>query len=300
MVLPSEVVPPALGHWRSRSGVAWRTSMNTAETLYGVFAGHWRNFHAPGNLPLNSAEETALADGKRLFINWKPYPSGQNWAYTAAGSYDATLTSVAQDIENAIDTHALAPDDVWITFAHEPWDNLDNTVGSGWTATNYRDMWAKIGTAFTSVGVRTKCRFVWTIAHNESPHQADIPSLWPGDTLVDIVAQDPYIGPNGTPSDLPAKMISRVQWFRDNEDATHHWGPQSRPQVFAEYGADLNGPTGTEQHRADTIAAVQTNLSTLGGLNVVEMCFFDAGFGPISDPPAVDGAAYLALKQATE
>ena len=222
LVVNFEPIPakPKVGHWRNRpaDGGAWRDKMNAAETQFGTFQGHWRNFHPAGSLPLTTAEEQALADGKRLFIDWKPYPAGQTWKYTADGSYNATLDSVADDLK------AQAPREIWLTIGHEPENDLNEAV-VGWRSLDYRNMWAQVRARFNARGV-TNVKWVMTYMGFEN-HRPIMDDLWPGDSLVDIVGQDPYITKSRPAAELGQKMVDRLVWLRDNEATNRHWGPQS-------------------------------------------------------------------------
>lgn len=297
LVVNFEPIPakPKVGHWRNRpaDGGSWRDKLNAAEAQFGAFQGHWRNFHPAGSPPLAAVEEQALADGKRLFLNWKPYPAGQTWKYTADGSYNATLDSVADDLK------AQAPREIWLTIGHEPENDLNEAV-VGWRSVDYRNMWAQVRARFNARGV-ANVKWVMTYMGFEN-HRPIMDDLWPGDGLVDIVAQDPYINKSAPAAELGQKMVERLVWLRDNEATNRHWGPQSKPQVFPEWGCDLGGAAadrGTDQHRADCINGVKNRLLELGQLNLIELDFFDAGSNWLTST-GVDQAAYRSLKTVTE
>jgi glycosyl hydrolase family 26 len=275
LVVNFEPIPakPKVGHWRKRrtDGGQLAGHDDAAEAQFGAFQGRWRNFHPPGSLPLTAAEEQALADG----------------------SYNATLDSVADDFK------AQAPREIWLTIGHEPENDLKETV-VGWRSVDYRNMWAQVRARFNARGV-TNVKWVMTYMGFET-HRPIMDDLWPGDSLVDIVGQDPYIKKGAPAAELGQKMVERLVWLRDNEAANRHWGPQSKPQVFPEWGCDHGGETtdrGTDQHRADCITGVKNRLLELGQLNLIELDFYDAGSNWLTST-GVDQAAYRSLKTFSE
>jgi hypothetical protein len=290
---------PLIGHWRNQDADgAWRTRMDAAETLYGPFAGHWSQYFGAGSVPLGSSEIAAIADGKRLHVYWKPWST--NWAQVASGGRDTQLNAAAVSIAS------VAPANVWLSIHHEPENDVNNTAGSGFTYADYRAMWAQVRARFNANSV-TNVTWVMTYM-NSAAHPEHMIQLWPGDSLVDIVAQQTYIGKSGTPSLLPQKFINTCVYFQNNRDPAadppRSWGYLDKLQAVTEWGADLGGTAadrGTNQHRADTIAAVKDQLAVLKDTyNIQELRYFDAGSNDIDAPPAADGLAFQELKDASE
>jgi hypothetical protein len=284
-----------MGHWRkcgllpSPCTQHWLDAMNEAERNYGSFQGHWRNYHdSTSNVPLNADELTALDAGHRLFVNWKP---GGTWASTAQGAVDSQLHAVAHNMQAACSTKSFGA--CWITFWHEPEDNI-GASGSGMTAADYVAMWRHVASIFMADA--PSVLRVWTIM---GWNQTILPSLWPGDQYVQLVGQDPYEGYLDAPNVLANKMVNRLRWFRDTDSSLHHWGPQSKRQVFPEYGCSLFG-NDTADHTAACLKAVQAVLSTLVTLNLAEMDYFDARGDALAFPPSPDGAAYKTLKDTAD
>jgi hypothetical protein len=296
-----------LGHWRNRpsdAGLTWRQTMDAAEAQFGPFEGHWRNYKGVGSAgTLNTAEQQALVDGKRLFINWKPWTT--TWKQVADGLRDA-------QIQAAADSWAANCDDngeCWITFGHEPEDDIGG-AGSGMTIADHKAMFQRASTIFATRAPEVKV--VWTMMGFET-HQPKYPQLWPGAGYVDYIGHDPYVSCDGDPALMATRIVNRSVWFRNNLT-----GASNLPVVVAEWGADLGGndwacgtippgqtepgDRGTSQHRADAITGVRNRLPDIVNAGVIELDFFDAGsdYFSANNVTNVDTAAYEALKAATE
>jgi hypothetical protein len=291
--------PPKLGMYRNWDGTALDFDPNVtasdyaeltaARATYGAFAGHARQFYAPGQVPLNSSADQLLADGWSLFINWKPFPSGQGPGSTCAGGYNTQIDAAASDLK------AKAPAEIWVTLYHE-------ADGDGVNYADYRCMWRVVQARFRAAGV-SNVKWVMTYTGYEG-NQFEFDDLWPGDaasgTVVDYLGHDPYINKDTPAANLGPRMISRTQWFRDNASLVPQWA--TIPVVFPEFGCELEsqGGRGSDQHRADCYAGVRTALPQLASLGVKEIAKFDAVVGPTNNPPSVDGVAFQSLKTATE
>jgi hypothetical protein len=295
---------PLLGHWRNghpddnTEPEGWLARMEAAEETYGDFDGHWRNYHGPEDpLPMTGQEVAAAESGQPLHISWKPRPDGEDWAYTASGAYDDTIDQVMTDLKNH-----CGPD-CWLSIEIEPENKVDETPGSGYTSADFRRLWQRVAESRERVGA-DNVQLVWVLQGWEDwrPLYDD---LWPGNDVVDIVGHDPYIRKDQPPELLAEKMVSRTTWLVENSTPEHDYA--SKPFLIAEYGCDLNsdgdggdGARGTNEHRAACLEGVHGVLDELAGLGVIEMEYFDARSDWLNDPPAVDGQAYLELKQLTQ
>ncbi|MGP3988997.1 hypothetical protein [Streptomyces sp. 3N207] len=319
---PAETAPtraaqqelPVLGHFRNNHPAdrgTWGDRMRAAEGQYGPFAGHWRNYRPAGEEPLDDKptgddERAALAAGKQLHLSWRPYPDGQNWAYTASGANAQQLRSVMRRLQATCEQHDTCSD-IWLSIAHEPELDFRENCGeirpcAGYQYADFRGMWNEVAKARKAVGA-DKVRLVWIVQgwRNDKDFHAN---LWPGNDKVDVVGQDPYIM-QGTPAaELGERMVQRKGWFEDWSDEKHDYA--SKPHIFAEYGCDLEG-RGDAQHRADCIKSVRRSLPQIadhddpGEIRVVEMAFFDARTSRLEDAESSpDVKAYHALKDATE
>lgn len=286
---------PRLGHWRNShpedltTSPGWLPRMLRVEEAYGELAGHWRNYHAPGDLPMGDEEMAAAAMGKRLHLSWRPIPAGGTWASVYD---DATIDGVMRRL------HSFAGPDCWLSIEIEPENDVDETPGSGRTTADFRDLWHKVADSRARVGA-DNVSLVWVLQGFEK-FRPLYPALWPGNAEVDVIGHDPYIAKGADPNILAQKMLERTQYLIDNSTSEHDWA--AKPILIAEYGCDIGGKVdsrGTAEHRAAGLHAVQAVLDDLASLGVVELSIFDARSDWLEDPPSPDGAAYLALKQAT-
>lgn len=274
----------ALGHWRNQpaeSGAAWRTRMDAAEAQFGPFAGHWRDYLGVGSSgQLSAAHRQALADGKRLFINWKPWST--NWAQVASGARDPVIIPAAQSWA----APAGPAGDRWVCFGHEP-------ENDGGAPADFIAMFRRTATLFRQYAPAVK--IAWVCMGFDVPTSA---RYWPGAAYVDLLCHDPYITKGVAAAEMANRIIDRTGDLRQAlPDAA------GLPVVVAEWGPDLGGDLsterGTDQHRADAINGVRARLADIAAAGVVELCYFDARTDYLT-AAGPDAAAYSALKAATE
>lgn len=296
----AEVADPAplvvrLGHWRNRAGDPqdWRARMDATEAQFGVLAGHWRDYFGVGhNGKLGASHRQALSEGKRLFINWKPRAGGQTWADVAAGARDAVIVAAAQDWQAAFTALKLPAGALWVTWEHEPENDLGGT-GSGMTAADYVAMWRRVAGLWAQHApdvVRVCTYMSWTTG--------PLPGLWPGSPHVQTLGLNPYIRAGEPAAEMADRIITRSTNIRALLP-----GAAAMPVVITEWGPDLGGDMtterGTDQHRAAAIDGVRLRLAEIAAAGVVELDYFDARTDMLT-AAGVDQAAYRALKIATE
>jgi hypothetical protein len=305
---------PVLGHYRTHPGeTVWWDSVTAAENEYGAFSGHLRNYHAPGEEPLDGtteegkAERKAIQAGKKLHLSWRPYPKGGNWADVKGEQSGKQLRDVMRRLKSACGDGCT---DVWLSIVHEPeldWRDPDNcgevAPCEGFENADYRRMWQEVFEAREDVGA-DKVKLVWIVqGFREHWDKKLYKPLWPGNDKVDIVGQDPYIKATDKEDALGKRMIEGVERFQDESDPQHDFA--SKPHIFAEYGCDLGGEgtRGDAEHRGNCIDGVREALPEIVDIpnfTVIEMEFFDARSNWISDDnKSPDNQAYRDLKNAT-
>jgi hypothetical protein len=289
---PVNPVPAlTLGHWAGHGTGTWTQRVAAVEAKFGKFAGAQHVYWGVGSSGQLSAELKTWLDADpthKLFANWKPWLSGQTWRNLAGGARDSAIAAAA-------DTWAPYAGRVFVTIGHEP-------ENDGQPSADYVAMWQHIAPiiAAHAPGVAR----VWTMMGPFSGAGRDTAwytQWWPGAEHVDVIGHDPYIVAERVASQLPVNILNGASVLRALP------GASALPVIAAEWGADLGGNTapyptgdrGTDQHRADAIAAVQARLADLVASGHIMLIFYDAGSDYLS-ATGPDVGAYQSLKDATE
>ncbi len=138
-----------------------------------------------------NAETQQLADeGRVVFTNWKsPTSHPDDWARIAVGAYDADINKAAQRIIDFADP-------VFITFFHEPEDNIKKVAGDDIAkqdalVRDYANAFAHIVEVFDQAGADNAI-WVWNIQGWLGHQRLYEAGLYPGDDVVDWVAYNAY------------------------------------------------------------------------------------------------------------
>lgn len=297
---------PKIGHWRNKDlageTLTWRQYQDEAEAEFGAFQGHWADYISTGEAPpLQAAHLAAIAAGKLLHIYWKPWTT--TWANVASGGRDAHIDQGAASIAS------VAPVNVWLTIGHEPENDVNNTAGSGFTYSDYKNMWQRVRDRFNLAGV-TNVTWVFVSMGNQA-HPTELLNLWPGNGLVDINAPQIYIVCSAPATNLVDKWIAHFDWLETNRTTDRAWSYTDMPVAITEWNADhasgagcnTEPPTpyrGTVSHRAATLNDVTARLGQLEAYNCVELKIFDARYGFLKPRPSADAEAYAGLKTVSE
>lgn|GEM_PF-1299858 len=171
---------------------------------------------------------------RALFLNWKP--TDVSWADIAAGDpeTDAYLDELAQHIATQFDRP------MFFTVHHEPENDVVPEAGSGYTATDYADMFRhvverlRVGGADKLVTVMVYMAYLkWTA----EPWHGD---LYPGDDVVDWVGWDTYgySEPGHGFGDF-AELVNRVSGANPQWPGFYNWAAVTfpdKPLMIAEWG----------------------------------------------------------------
>jgi hypothetical protein len=181
----------------------------------------------------------AREPGKKrmLLLNWKP-EMGRTWAQVAAGdpTVDAAIDAEAKYLKSTF------PEKFFLGIHHEPEDEVKPAAGSGMTAKDYKAMYRHVALRLKADGVTNA---VFVMNYMGTPHWGSQPwfeDLYPGDDVVDWIAEDPYIfsenpvwgsgigrAVNRTAEDFP-KWPGFYTWA-----TTKHPG---KPIMLGEWGVD--------------------------------------------------------------
>ncbi len=214
------------------------------DALQGRSSGLLHYYHVgSATFPTPAEISSAHAAGKSavLMENWKP-ELGRSWAQVAAGdpAVDAEIDHEAEYLKgNYSDTFFLS-------IHHEPEDEVDPAPGSGFTAADYAAMYRHVVTRLRADGVTNA---VFVVDYMGSPKWGEhswFNDLYPGDDVVDWIAEDPYsFGSGGQWRTDFAGMVNRRDgspWpgFYTWATTTH----PGKPIMLGEWGVteDLANP----------------------------------------------------------
>jgi hypothetical protein len=180
-----------------------------------------------------TAEEAAIAaDGRLLFLNWKPLR--WSWAQVAAGAADSYLDRLAEHIETTF------PDPFFFTIHHEPENDVRSRPGSGWQAADYAAMYRHVVERLRARGVDNLVTVVAYMAYVPWNSRPWFPELYPGDDVVDWIAWDTYAysDPGYGHGDF-AEMMNRRSARYPDWPGFYNWATEqfpNKPFMLAEWG----------------------------------------------------------------
>lgn len=132
-------------------------------------------------------EEVAIAaEGRILFLNWKPYD--WSWAQVARGH--PTLESYLDRLAAHITETFTEP--FFFTVHHEPENDVQDRPGSGYQPADYAAMFRYVVEGLRARGVSnlvTVMNYMAYVPWNAKPW---FPELYPGDDVVDWIGWDSY------------------------------------------------------------------------------------------------------------
>jgi hypothetical protein len=151
-------------------------------------------------------------------------------------------------------------------------------------------MWHNVRTIFDAHGA-TNVIWVWIIM-GFSKWESIVPSLWPGNSYVDWVMWDPYVG---SASDTIVGSIQNgggYNWLLNNSDAIHNYA--SKPWGLSEWGIGINGWSPTVQKMADEFNAFNEALAAGQFPRLKVLLYFDSGSATlIQTDPAITACRNL-------
>lgn len=168
-----------------------------------------------------------------LFYNWKP--SGLTWRQVADGAADPYLKSLGAYMK------ANASKKFFLSLNAEMEDEVNQSAGSGQTATDFRDFFRHTTQVLRANGGTNAVTVMNYTGIEKWGTMSWFNDLYPGDDVVDWIAQDPYAF--GKPpvwlTDF-AGMVNRTS----NPSAWpgfYNWAAKNhptKPQMLGEWGVD--------------------------------------------------------------
>jgi hypothetical protein len=248
------------------------------------------------------------AHPRMLFLNWKPAVS--TWARIAEGdpSVDGYLDQLAGYIKSNFDRP------FFFTVHHEPENDVNESAGSGNTATDYRAMYRHVITRLRADGVTNLVSVMDYMAYAKWNTQPWFEDLYPGDDVVDWVAWDEYAYSdpgkygygdfaemmNRTAPDWPGFYTWAAVKFPTKPLMVGEWGvwesaanPDHKPDFFSSVGLEIqlfprvkalvyfdtpSAPTaGGRDSRVDSTPAALAAYRKLGNESVFQVDLSAAG-----------------------
>lgn len=167
-----------------------------------------------------------------LFVNWRPTIT---WRAVASGAADTFLRDLAAHIE------AVHPTPFFLSLHAEMESEVDPAPASGMTAVDFRNFFRHTVEVLRANGARS---VVTVMNYMGAPHWPAEPwfeSLYPGDDVVDWVAEDPYA------FGKPPVWLTDFAGLVDRPDPAGDWPGfytwatatfPGKPIMLAEWGVD--------------------------------------------------------------
>ncbi len=232
---------PSCGIWSGAApgpftGIAPEDALVDYEAKTGRTAGLFHVYHRGDELfPTASEIAKAREAGKprKLFINWK-VAWGTNWAAVARGEQDARIDKLAAYVKQNY------PEKFFLAIHHEPENDVDQTAGSGMTATDYAAMYRHTVQRLRADGVDNAVFTMIYMGFEEWGKKAWFNDLYPGDDVVDWIGFDPYV--NAKPGTYAYGDFSYLVNMTKDKAAWpgfYNWATTahpSKPLIIAEWG----------------------------------------------------------------
>jgi len=233
----------ALREWEAKSG---RTS-----TVYHTY--HRGDELFPTKAEIAMANDPA--NPRVLFINWK-VNYGSKWAGVAKGEQDARIDRLAAHIK------ANYKDKFFLTFHHEPENDVNDTAGSGMTAKDFASMFRHTVQRLRAQGVDNAVFVVAYMGIEKFYNQPWWYDLYPGDDVVDWIGLDAYVASQpggyhyGTLTDLVNRTTDKAKF-----PGFYNWSQTfhaNKPLMLSEWG--VHEYAADPSQKAKTLSTVLTEL----------------------------------------
>jgi hypothetical protein len=202
---------------------------------------HQAIFHAyhKGNrqlFPTRAERAIARESGREriLVLNWKP--AGATWAEIAKGdkATDAFLDRLARHLTSNY------REPFFFTVHHEAEDNVKEKKGSGYTASDYSDMYRYVVRRLRGDGVDNLVTVLVHMAYVPHTSKKWFDDMYPGNDVVDWIGFDTYAysDPGYGHGDF-AELLNRQSSARPNWPGFYNWAREKhpgKPLMVAEWG----------------------------------------------------------------
>ena len=219
-----------------------------------------------------------------LLENWKP-ENGSSWAAVAAGAQDSEIDAEAAYIK------ANFSEKFFLSVHHEPDDEVIDSAGSGFMAADYRAMFRHVVLRLRADGVDN---IVTVMDYTGSPKwgsQSWFDQMYPGDDVVDWLAEDPYVvGPAGGSFDSNYDQMVNRQFAGYSFPGFYDWAYTiggDKPIMLAEWGVD--DPAADPGYKAAKFNYIASHLADMP--RVKALVYWNSNTFPNVGTTRVDSSA---------
>lgn len=220
---------------------------------------------------------------KRLLaINWKP-EAYHTWAETAAGAADSYIDQEAAYLS------ANFREPFFLTIHHEPEDEVNQTPGSGYTATDYSNMYRHVADRLRAQGVHNAIYVMNYMGFQGWGLQPWFPDLYPGDSYVDWIAFDPYASSSLGDQDRGFRFLLNSRWGETSWTGAYRYFSQifpGKPIMLGEWG--VGEKPGDPAWKARFFHRVGQRIAGGDFPNLKALLYFDSRYGAASGDTRVD------------
>lgn len=277
----SKLVPSCGAWWGVHTKQQSVSSLTSLESKIGRKFDLVYNYHQVGDRLPTSYEAQESQQGRILHVTVAP--GRLSWRQVANGAADSSLRAQASGLR------ALGRP-VFYSFDHEP--DAKTAYGVSGSGADFVAAWRHVHGLFASAGA-TNVVWVWIVT-GFSGNYSKYPSLYPGNTYVDWLSDDPYAGVNCTTTN---NTIAASKSFSDSVAPfyTYVHGGQGaaagidprKPEMLSEYAAAYDAANPSID--AKWYEGVPAGLMSHPDLKAVQL--FDGPGGKcnytIDDKPAV-------------
>jgi len=214
------------------------------------------HYYHQGTQLFPSPWEIALSKGgHRLMLSWKP-ENGHTWAQVAKGAADSYINREARYIKGHYSTKRF-----YLAIHHEPEDEVLPWRGSGYTATDYRQMYRHVEDRFRAEGVKNAVFVMVYMGAQTYVTRPWFKNLWPGARYVDWVAYDPYVTPKTNGQSGGVSWLLNAHWG-SKFPGMYNWLTRRHPHkpiMLAEWG--VAEKPGDSTYKADVFIHMASKIS---------------------------------------
>lgn len=262
---------PSCGAWfgaaaNPLSGESWDTALTNFEKTAGRdmdIAHYYKRGQSamfPAAAELNRQDEAGK--NRILFYNWKP--TGLTWRQVAEGGADDYLKKLAAHMK------ANANKPFYLSLNAEMEDEVNTNAASGQTATDFKNFFRHTVSVLRANDVTNMVSVMNYTGLEKWGGMPWFEDLYPGDDVVDWIAQDPYAFGSGSVwlSDFEG-MVNRTSNAK-TWPGFYNWAATNypdKPQMIGEWGVDQ--PASSPGYKADFFKTAAADLATLPKLKAL-------------------------------